>query len=193
MLKDKKLNPILKQILIELILISNRPIDKLRHELNHILNVLEWIYKLKPNPKITLQIAALLHDCDRFIERKRIKKEKFDNYEEYKKIHSKISAEIASKILDKINQSHLKPKIKELIKKHEVGGTPLSDILMRADSLSFFDRNILDYFRWNGIKKTKNKIKFMYNRLDKKSKKLLKEINLDFKKIPKLNQLFKKL
>ena len=68
------------------------PFDK-EKDPNHSKITLEWVLKLKPDSDDTLKIAALGHDIDRAIEKRRVKKEKFDNYEDYKREHAKDNAE----------------------------------------------------------------------------------------------------
>jgi hypothetical protein len=140
----------------------------------------EWVLKLKPEVDEALQIAALGHDIDRAIEARRIKKENFKDYNEYKKRHGQESAKIMTEVLERNGASRdLIEKVEFLIENHEFGGTEETDILKEADSLTFFNYDIYFYIKERDIEKTKEKIQFMYNRLSDRAKDLVKQVKFE--------------
>ena len=66
----------------------------------HAKNTVQWLCKLDPDSDETLQIAALGHDIKRAIEeRKVVRREDFDDYDQFKAAHAANSAEILKDIL----------------------------------------------------------------------------------------------
>ena len=47
----------------------------------HANNTLEWLFRLEPDAREALQLAALAHDIDRAIERIKVRRADFDNYD----------------------------------------------------------------------------------------------------------------
>ena len=182
-----------KRILIAVIEKSASKLGRICHELKHSINTLYWLCRLIDNPKESLQVAALLHDCDRFIESQRVKKEDFESYDSYKVAHSQKAADIAKEILEQANEKNLIEEVYDLIKDHEFGKSSESKLICDADSLSFFDKNLITYLNEEGQQKTEEKINFMYNKLSEKAKGLLRQTNLEFKKCPTLNDYFNKI
>ncbi|MFA6382122.1 MAG: hypothetical protein WCX08_02535 [Candidatus Buchananbacteria bacterium] len=188
-----KIKPSTKKVIIGLISHSDISVDRLRHEINHIFCALTWLYKLNSKPSLALELATALHDCDRLFDKRRAHRKNFKNYIDYKKSHSKISAKIAGEILIAVGQKYLVNQVKDLIIAHEFGGTVLANKLKVCDSFAFFDQNLLDYYRDEGNRVTLEKMEFMYQRLDIKSKKLLSASALDFRLVPTLNNYFLKI
>lgn len=155
-------------------------------EFSHSQSVLKWVLKLKPYADISLKIAALGHDIDRSFPEQRIKPTDFSDYNEYKKRHSEKSAEIISNLMKKIGfENKIIEKTKFLIEKHEVGGKGDAEILKEADSISFFENNLLDYIDRNP-EYVKDKIKFMYNRLSKEARRMVLQIKFQTEEIENL-------
>jgi len=156
----------------------------------HAKSTRKWVMKLKPDADISLQIAALAHDIERGLKSSLDKSsKKFDNYKDYKKIHSEKSAKIIVDLLNKHNyEKDVISKVKELVLKHEFGGDFESDILKDADSISFFEENLELYFIEFGEDKTRKKINFMFGRISPKGQELVKELNF---KNERLNLIFK--
>src|SRR3989338_4438881 len=113
----------LKPVLNKLIASSETNLEGLAHELNHALTCLRWLHHIEPSTDRELQIAALLHDCERFFASKKINKRNFSNYGDYKSAHALNSAKIASKLLNNLG---FKPPfvsaVADLIKSFDVGG-----------------------------------------------------------------------
>lgn len=164
------------------------PKSPLDFELTHANLVLKWVCKLKPEADEALKIAALSHDIDRAvtgITEKDLKD--FSQINEFKKEHSIRSAKF---ICDMLIKHYYSPevikKVKHLVENHEFGGDTETNILTDADSLAYFDYNIPSYLKRNGKERTREKIKFMYNRLSEKAKDLAKEIKYTNEKILEL-------
>ncbi|MDD5340941.1 MAG: DUF4202 family protein [Patescibacteria group bacterium] len=155
-------------------------------EFDHLHSVWQWVLKLKPGANIALQLAALGHDIDRSIEERRIKKQDFATYDEYKEEHALLSAQIMCEILRKYNfDESTIVKVKHLIENHEVGGSGDIEILKEADSVAFFN-NLPHYLEMHTPNETIDKIKFMYNRLNDKAKSMVNQIDFKDTELTKL-------
>ena len=151
--------------------------SKVAEDYSHAINTLFRVKKIYKNPPSFLEIAALAHDIDRAVDYK-IKRQDYNNYDEFKKAHSINSAKITKKILEELNfDKEFINKVTKIITLHEVGGTFYSDILKNADSISFFDNNLIHYFKREGYKNTYFRIKWGLKRMDKKYIKYLKSIS----------------
>lgn len=166
-------------------ILPNSPLD---FELKHSELVLKWVLKLKPDADEALKIAAISHDIDRAmtgITEKDLKD--YSKINEFKKEHSIRSAKFICDILKKHEYSTgVIEKVKHLVENHEFGGDSETDILTDADSLAYFDYNIPSYLKRNGEERTKEKIKFMYNRLSDNAKKLVMQLEYTDETVSKL-------
>lgn len=161
-----------KQNIRAIISKSSVPEDSFHSE-----NVLKWIIKLKSDSDEALKIAALAHDIDRADEYKKVKRKNFSGYNKFKSEHAKNSANILKGILIKCNvkQSIIDESCR-LVRYHEVGGDPHSDLLKDADSISFFEINMPFYFQREGYEETLKRCIWGYNRLSPKMKKICQNI-----------------
>lgn len=164
-------------------IISKSPVET---DLVHAKSTKEWLYKLKPWADVPLLLAALAHDIERGFQKGKIV-EKFDNYTEYKREHSERSAKIIVDLMKKhkFDEKSIK-KTERIVLLHGFGGDEDSDLVMDADSLSFFENNLDFYFKLNGKENTLKKIRFMYDRMSNKAKKMAKNIQF---KTPKMKKL----
>ncbi|MDD5163712.1 MAG: DUF4202 family protein [Candidatus ainarchaeum sp.] len=164
------------------------PNSPLAEELVHARLVLKWLLKLNPNAGELLQIAALAHDIDRAftgITEKDLKD--YSRINEFKKEHAARSAKFICKILDKQGYGKKEiEKVKRLVENHEVGGDKESGLLMAADSIAYFEYNVPFYLKRNGADNTKQKIRFMFNRLPEKAKKIVQKIKFKNKEVAEL-------
>lgn len=170
--------------------VSNSPFET---DLNHAKSTKKWLLKLKPDADYALQIAALAHDIERGVDTEKFEKTKdqLKDYKNYKQLHSEKSAKVIVEILEKHNyENEFILKVKNLVLKHEFGGDYETDNLKDADSLSFFEENLEQYYKKFGQDRAEKKVKFMYERMSNKAKKQVKEIEL---KEPKLKKLLEKL
>ena len=146
----------------------------------HSKNTREWVLKLKPEADTSLQIAALGHDIERSIEQRKIKRENFTDYDEFKKAHSQNSATILQEILLKYDGNHdFIDKVVNLVLLHEFGGTLQANILKYADSISFFDVNLPFYFQRNSERETAFRMKWGYKKLSLFAKSIVRNFSYD--------------
>jgi hypothetical protein len=138
----------------------------------HFERTLYWVKKLKPDADEALQIAAYGHDIERPIRVEasltkinRVGWDKF--YEEHQIDSEKIIKEFLSK---HTKDKKIIDKVGFLVRHHEEGGIPESDVLMDADSLSYFEKNAPKHTTpkvvssW-GYALVKRKLNFMFNRI----------------------------
>ena len=175
---DKELfNKIKNEILS---ILSN---SRFETEQKHAISTWGWVLKLKSNANYELQIAALAHDIERGVYDD-IVASKFDNYDDYKKEHSLMSAKETKKILLKYSLGEkFISKVYNLVLNHEIGGDADTNILRDADSISYFQDSIEPYSKRNSIEKTKFKIKYMFDRVSQRVKKIVKELEYENEEI----------
>jgi putative nucleotidyltransferase with HDIG domain len=137
----------------------------------HSLSVEKWAVRLyeerhdEASP-VFLRIAALLHDIDRAHPNREIRGYNFPDYESYKKRHSIESAEIAKAFLIQHGASEdFVSAVVHVIVNHEYGGDKYSDVVVDADSISFFEDNLELYLKVREVEEATNKIRFMYSRM----------------------------
>lgn len=166
------------------------PSSPLDFELNHAQATLNWTLRLKPDADEALQIAALAHDMERAITgmQETFILKNLINIDDLQKQHALRSAKIISNLLKKYeyDEATIK-KVYDLVAKHEIGGGEEADILRDANSIAFFDGNADSYFNMNGPEKTKQKLRWMYQRLSPKAKLIVKKIK--FKNKPLLDMV----
>ncbi len=121
----------------------------------HAKNTLEWLLKLKPDADDALKISALGHDIERAIEHRKVKRKDYKNYDEFKRAHALNSAKILEEIMNECNvRKELTEDVFYLVSHHEKGGDDRVNVLMYADSISFFQVNLPYYFVRNGLEET---------------------------------------
>ena len=132
----------------------------------HADNTLEWLLRLEPDTSAALQLAALGHDIDRAIEGLKVRRADFDNYDAFKAAHARNSAQILRQILVACDvERQIVDEACRLVRAHEEGGDPDSDLLQDADSISYFDVNVAPYFQREGWDETKRRSHWGYRRL----------------------------
>ncbi len=155
----------------------------------HAENVLEWVLKLKSDADEALQIAALAHDIDRAVEKQKILRSDFDDYDAFKAAHAKNSARILREIL---NGCHVEQTIIDeacrLVERHETGGDLCSDLLKDADSISYFEVNMPLYFQREGYEETLKRCIWGYQRLSPKMKAICQKMTYSHHSLVKILQ-----
>lgn len=140
--------------------------------IQHFRRTVYWIQQLKPDADEVLLIVAVAHDIERAF-REPDYSEKFQKgfrSNEYLTHHQEKGAEIIADFLRKQNaDEEVIGRVKQLISKHEVGGSGEQDILKDADSVSFFENNV-DYFVTRivpevGRENVRDKFDWMFNRI----------------------------
>jgi hypothetical protein len=165
----------------EIISLSDVPEDY-----SHAKNVKKWVLKFIPNADWTLQIAAFAHDIERALPQRKVIRSKFSDYNDFKNAHALNSAKIVQEILDKYPLGcEVKNKILSLIKNHELGQNGGSDlvILKDADSLSFFEVNLLAYAERNDESEILSRMMWGYKRLSRRAKQIVKKFHYENEKL----------
>ena len=145
-------------------------------DLIHSRNTLKWLLRLDPDADEALKIAALGHDVERAIQGRKVKREDFKNYDEFKNAHASNSAKVMTEIMKECSISkRLADDIFSLVRCHETGNTKRIDILRDADSISFFDVNLPHYFIRNSPEETKRRCLWGYKRLSNRLKSIVAE------------------
>ena len=137
----------------------------------HSRNTLQWLLELDPEADAALQIAALGHDIDRAVEERKVLRADFAEYDAFKAAHARNGAQILTELLEAcgIEDAAFLREVHRLVCRHEVGGDPRSDLLVDADSLSYFDVNLPLYFARHGWEETQRRCVWGYRRLSKRS------------------------
>ncbi len=146
----------------------------------HSKNTLTWLLKLKPDADEALQIAALGHDIERAIDQRKVWREDFEHYDQFKAAHAHNSAEILKEVmLDCGVDQTVIEQVYELVRRHEVGGDERSDLLKDADSISYFEVNLPQYYNRHGWDETKRRCLWGYKRLSEKVKILAAKLTFE--------------
>ncbi len=153
----------------------------------HADNTLEWLLFLNPDAGDALQLAALSHDIERAIEKNKIKRADFNDYDAFKAAHARSSAKLLRSVLAECQVA--KAVVDEacrLVSVHEVGGDPDADLLKDADSISYFDVNLPLYYQREGWAETMKRSLWGYNRLSVRAKKIVAGIGYEHDAINRL-------
>ena len=155
-----------KQKIREIVAQSTVPEDP-----GHSRNTLEWLLKLTPDADDALQITALGHDIERALEKCKVLRKDFTNFDEFKVAHARNSAEILREIMLECSvQCHIIEDVYRLVCRHEAGGDQRADLIRDADSISFFEVNLPLYFKRSSYEETKQRCIWGYKRLSAKAK-----------------------
>lgn len=153
----------------------------------HAENTLEWLFRLEPKSDPALQIAAFGHDIDRAVETRKVRREDFTDYNEFKAAHARSGAAILRAILDKCGVAKsVADEACRLVTLHEVGGDPRSDLLKDADSISYFEVNMPLYYQREGREETLRRCSWGYRRLSVRLKKIARRITYDDEALTRL-------
>lgn len=153
----------------------------------HSKNTLEWLLKLSPDADEALKIAALGHDIERAIARRKVKREDYKSYDEFKDAHASNSAKVMIEIMKECDVSkRLSDDVFSLVRYHETGNTQRIDILRDADSISFFHVNLSHYFIRNGTEETKKRCLWGYRKLPDNLKRVVTNFDYQNNKLESL-------
>ena len=138
-------------------------------------NTLKWLLEFDPKADAALRIAALGHDIERAIEGRKVHRGDFPTYDAFKAAHARNSARILMDILKEcgVEDEPLSREVCRLVRRHEVGGDPRSDLLVDADSISYFDVNLPLYFERNTWEETRRRCTWGYLRLSDRAKRIV--------------------
>lgn len=153
----------------------------------HSKNTLEWLLKLKPDADENLKIAALGHDIERAIEKRKVRRQDYKDYDAFKDAHALNSANILAEIMQAYDiDKKIIDEVFSLVRHHETGGNGQVNILKDADSISYFEVNLPLYFVRNNLKETKRRCLWGYKRLSDQGKEIVAELNYQNKEIKSL-------
>jgi len=151
---------------------SNVPED-----LPHAENTLVWLLRLDPRASQALRIAAFAHDVERAFEYKKVHRMNFVDFDAFKSAHASNSANILMEILTECGvDSATSTEACSLIALHETGGNAQADLLKDADSISYFDVNLLLYYQREGWEETMRRTVWGYQRLSTLGKEIVKKL-----------------
>ena len=146
----------------------------------HSKNTLNWLLTLKPDADEALQIAALGHDIERAIDRRKVRRENFEHYDQFKAAHAHNSAKILKEVMQDCGVDEtVMEQVYDLVRRHEVGGNDRSDLLKDADSISYFEVNLPHYYNRHGWDETKRRCLWGYKRLSEKMKTLAAKLTFE--------------
>ena len=145
----------------------------------HSTNTLEWLLKFQPRADEALQLAALGHDIDRAVDESKVLRSDFSDYDDFKAAHARHSAEMLLEILQQcgVEDPALADEVYRLVCSHEVGGDARSDLLVDADSLSYFDVNLPLYRERNSREETLRRCAWGFRRLSKRARGIATELH----------------
>lgn len=151
----------------------------IKEDSKHSILTYEEVMELCPNASEELKISALAHDIERAVS-PRIEQSPSELYEDYKEKHAERSAEITANLMEDVgyDQDSIN-KVRDYITHHEVGGSEETDILMDADSITYFRYNVNLYYERTRFEKTKEKIIFMYERSSESAKKVISKLKFN--------------
>jgi hypothetical protein len=171
-----------KKKIEEIIEKSSVPEDPL-----HSKNTLEWLLRLKPDADEALKVAALGHDIERAIEERKVKREDFSSFDEFKKAHALNSARIMAEIMAECTiGKKLADDIFSLVAHHETGGDEMAEVLKEADTISYFDVNLPLYYARHSVEETKRRALWGYKKLSANLKEVVAKMNYSDKKLASL-------
>lgn len=175
-----------KRMLFERLAASPVPEDA-----GHAENTLHWLLQLEPQADPALRLAAIAHDIERARE-DRLRRDDWPDYDSFKAAHAAVGARIADGILQETGVSQeLREEICRLIRRHETGGDPRSDLLKDADSLSYFDHNLPFYYEREGWDETLRRARWGYLRLSARARHYYAAIQPDQAELRRLLSLAK--
>lgn len=132
----------------------------------HADNTVSWLHRLESGADAALSLAAYAHDIDRANDDTKVQRGDFSDYDAFKAAHAEHGAAIVRNILaDEGLPEEFIADCCELIRRHEVGGTPRADLLRDADSISYFDVNLPLYYQREGWDETLRRCRWGWLRL----------------------------
>lgn len=142
----------------------------------HAKNTVDWLVRLNPHAAPALLLAALGHDIDRATP-DRVRRECFDDYDEFKAAHARRSATLLADIFARCRvEDTIAREACRLVRLHEVGGDPDADLLKDADSLSYFDVNLPLYYQREGYNESLRRCLWGLRRLSPRALRQIKQI-----------------
>jgi Domain of unknown function (DUF4202) len=146
----------------------------------HAESTVAWVFRLMPEADQALQLAALGHDVDRAVESRRVRKDCFQSFEQFKAAHALNSAAIIGEILVECGVDEgVRAEVCRLVRLHETGGDERSDVLRNADAVSYFQDNLPLYFARNGWEETKRRALWGFSRLSPELRTIVAQLSFE--------------
>ncbi len=159
-------------------------LSKIPEDPRHAENTLEWVLRLDAKAGEALQIAALAHDIDRAVEKRKVRRRDYDDYDAFKAAHARNGAKMLRAILEECGvPTPTADEACRLVECHEVGGDGHSDLLKDADSISYFEVNVPFYYEREGWEETKRRCIWGYRRLSVRGREIAKKITYEDQKL----------
>jgi len=138
------------------------------NNIDHFDKTLYWVKELKPGADIPLMVAAYSHDIERAL--RKHKQNKFETGQILDHHQRQGGIIMYDFLIKQCASKKLATQVKNLISKHESGGSTQQNILKDADSISYFETNALKHLNFIVAKKfsihnVKDKNNWMYNRI----------------------------
>ncbi len=154
--------------------------SKVPEDPRHAESTVEWVFRLMPEADRALQLAALGHDVDRAIESRRVRKDCFQSFDQFKAAHALNSSEIVGEILLECGvDEEVRSEVCRLVRLHETGGDERSDVLRNADAISYFQDNLSLYFARNGWEETKRRSLWGFSRISPELQAIVARFSFD--------------
>jgi len=161
--------------------------SKVPEDSRHAENTLDWLLRFKPDADEALQIAALGHDIERALEARKVKRDDFPDYDAFKAVHARNSAEILKGIMEDCEISRdMASEVCLLVCRHETGGDHRADLIKNADGVSYFHVNMPLYYQREGWEETKRRCIWGYGRLSPRMKEIVENMSQSDEKLMKL-------
>jgi hypothetical protein len=149
-------------------------------DLRHAENTLDWLLRLKPDADEAIQIAALGHDLERALEARKVKQTDFPDFDDFKAAHARNSAEILRGIMEDCGVPRsMASEVCRLVRRHETGGDPRTDLIKDADSISFFEVNLPLYYMRHSRKEALRRCVWGYRRLSERMRYVVQALSYD--------------
>ncbi|MBW2062975.1 MAG: DUF4202 family protein [Deltaproteobacteria bacterium] len=161
--------------------------SKVPEDPGHSRNTLDWLLRLEPDADEALRIAALGHDIERALEEQKVCQADFTDFSAFKSAHALNSAQILKEVMSGCGTPDgLAEDVCRLVRCHETGGDPRSDLLKDADSLSFFEVNLPLYFQRHTQEETLQRCLWGLQRLSLERRKLLQGLRFQNEELSRL-------
>lgn len=143
----------------------------------HAENTMHWVQQLEPEADELLLLAGFGHDVERSLS-DRFSYGMFASYDEYKHAHATRSGKVVAEIMQEVGYTTEEAeRVAHIIAEGEFhSDEPDVQLLCDADSISFFDNNLVYYLKDKGEEDTKQKINFMYERASKRAQVHIREV-----------------
>lgn len=144
---------------------------------SHAENTMYWVQQIRPDADELLLLAGFGHDIERSLT-DRLTHTMFASYDEYKRSHATRSGQMVAGIMLEVGYSQAAAdKVAHIIAEGEFNSDdPDVQLLCDADSISFFDNNLAYYIKAKSEADTKQKMRFMYDRVSARAQQHIRAV-----------------